>query len=182
MKKILFNIALLFVVLHPFGKTVYYSPELSSDGLFTFPACLTWIDDEAFSGTAVKTVVLPDGFLHIGDRVFSNTAYLSDVYIPKTTEHIADSAFSEYCKFTIHGVDGSYACKWAEKHHISFTSCDMWSKNTESGKRLIRLGVRIEQYMQLINTSVFVLKKKDIVRSMRPQDRPELNPIDYRFP
>ena len=178
-------IALLFAVLHLFDKTVYYSPELSSDGLFNFPASLTLIDDEAFSETAVKTVVLPDGFLHIGDRAFSNTAYLSDVYIPKTTEHIADSAFSECCGFTIHGVDGSYASRWAEKHHISFTSCDMWSKNNESGKRLIRLRVLIEQYIQLINTSVFVLiekRKKDKVRSMRPQDRPELNPIDYRFP
>lgn len=179
-------IILLFLIILILPRNDFYGEMiLGESSIFVLPESLKSIDDEAFSGTAVNTLIFPDGLLSIGNNAFCNSAYLIDVYIPETTIHIADSAFSGSSRFVIHGIDGSYAKKWAQDHQIPFTTCSIWNTSVQQRRIDGRQGTLIERYIQLINTSVFVLikkRKKDIVRSMRPQDRPELNPIDYRFP
>ena len=152
---------------------------------FVFPSSIEIIEDEAFEGSAVETVVFPDGLLSIGSRAFGNAYFLTDVYIPDTTTYIADSAFFVTPNLTIHGLDGSYAMDWANSHKISFVvdhvrntivqSRRQHNTRTDPMNRFIVIPVL------LILFEFFRLGYYEL-RSRRPQDRPELNPIDYRFP
>lgn len=188
MKKKWFLIATIFVALFILpafctGFAEEVSPE--DNNTFLFPSSVKIIEDEAFEGTSVKIVILPDGLLYIGARTFDNAPFLTDVYIPDTTEHIADSAFYLTSNLTIHGIDGSYAKDWAYKHKVPFIVDDIWnvfvpgdrSQNTQTNpiNRFIATIVLVILF-SLFRCCYFEL------RSRRPQDRPELNPIDYRFP
>lgn len=177
---------IVFLILSPFGTVIAEDTSFnSSNKTFVLPSSIIVIEDEAFEGTAVKVVVLPDGLLSIGARAFENARFLTDVYIPDTTEYIADSAFSITSSLTIHGIDGSYAKDWAHRHEIPFVIDDIWtvfvlrgnSHNTQTNpiNRIIATIV-------LIIIFSFFRSCYYEIRSRRPQDRPELYPIEYRFP
>ena len=188
MNKKCFMILAVFIVLciPPLFSTACAEKTNSGiDRTFIFPLSLEIIEDEAFEGSAVETVVFPDGLLSIGSRAFGNAYFLTDVYIPDTTTYIADSAFFVTPNLTIHGLDGSYAMDWANSHKISFVvdhvrntivqSRRQHNTRTDPMNRFIVLPVL------LILFEFFRLGYYEL-RSRRPQDRPELNPIDYRFP
>lgn len=155
------------------------------DSTFLLPDSLQIVGDEAFSGTAVETVIFPDGFLQIGERVFDKARHLTDVYIPKTTEYIADSAFPITTNLTIHGIDDSYAKDWAHRHEIPFVIDDIWNVFVLTG---ISHNTHKKPINQFISTIVLIIIFSFFrscyfeLRSRRPQDRPELYPIEYRFP
>lgn len=149
-----------------------------------FPGGLLLIEDEAFEGTSFKTLIFSDGFLRVGDRAFSNMSLLKNAWFPESTVFIADSAFFQSALLKIYGVDGSYAQSWAREHRIEFERMDYWYTSPPGLENCLwflifpLFGVllpdsdskRIRRYLRAL------------VISMRPQDRPELNPIDYRFP
>lgn len=148
-----------------------------------FPGGLLLVEDEAFEGTSFRTLIFSDGFLRVGDRAFSNMGMLKNAWFPESTAFIADSAFSQSALLIIYGVDGSYAQSWAREHRIEFERTDYWYTSPSGTEICLWLmfplfGVllpdsdnkRIRRYL------------RSLVISMRPQDRPELNPIDYRFP
>lgn len=150
-----------------------------------FPLSLERIEDEAFEGTAFVTVVFPEGLVGIGSRAFDNIQTLKDVYIPETTTYMADSAFLVTPGLTLHGIDESYAKDWACRHEIPFIIEDVWNvivqwnksqkaKNDPTNRIVVMIALII--LLKLFRLSYYEL------RSGRPQDRPELNPIDYRFP
>lgn len=159
--------------------------DFSFDYSFLLPDSLQIVGDEAFSGTAVETVIFPDGFLQIGERAFDTARHLTDVYIPKTTEYIADSAFPITSKLTLHGIDGSYAKDWANRHDIPFVVDDIWNVCIARGNSH---NTQTNPIYRFIATIVLIILFSFLrscyyeLRSRRPQDRPELNPIDYRFP
>lgn len=153
--------------------------------VFVLPAGLVEIEEEAFSGTAVQNVVLPDGLQSVGDNAFENTEELKDVYVPSSVETLSDSAFPENGQLVIHGTEGSAAQKWAEKHRVAFAPRTAW-----------RTTAQDEKPKDSPDTGIGLLQKGDGLpgpmnrfsraradgKSMRPQDRAELNPIDYKFP
>lgn len=62
--------------------------------VLTLPDDLTAIEAEAFSGTAIRGVLLPDGLISIGSRAFAECDDLLVVYMPQNAEiEIADDAF-----------------------------------------------------------------------------------------
>lgn len=150
-----------------------------------FPKALELIGDEAFEGTAFQTLVFEEGLLQIGEHAFSETNQLEEVYFPETVDYIADNAF--YCSSleTVYGSEGSYIQSWAAEHYLDFKPTVCWF----TGSYISRISV------VLLTTMLGVICplpendaqriKRYLIRtiiSMRPQDRPELNPIDYRFP
>ncbi len=148
------------------------------------PTYLEVIEEEAFSGTAAETVVFPKGFLWIGAYAFDDSQYLTDVYIPETTEYIADSAFYIASNLTIHGIDSSYAKEWASRHNIPFVVDDYWNIINQSLETLNAKRESIIQYTVINLLVVFpaLCCAPYEKRSRRPQDRPELYPIEYKFP
>lgn len=167
-------------------------PSVRADGCsqvdcatFVYPAMLQTIEEDAFNGTAVEIIVFPDGLIYIGEGAFRNTQRLTEVYIPRTTAFIAESAFSGSVTYTIYGIDGSYAQKWAKKHKVPFVIRDIWSGVPDSGRIHYSENVPIRHPVMVANPEKIIVvhgRGEDEGRSKRPQERPELNPIDYRFP
>lgn len=150
-----------------------------------FPRALLSIEEEAFSGTALKTVVLPNGFLSIGEQAFENMVSLTDMYIPSTTQNISEMAFSEDSDSLIHGVEDSFVSEWAKTHNVPFVD--------EEKLRMILANdylARAHRASMVSKCQVVIIQKNtqkfnktnEQNVSKRPQDRSELNPIDYRFP
>ena len=154
--------------------------------VFIFPSALERIDEEAFVGTAARVLIFDERFKQIGEKAFAETL-LTDAFVPSATEHIADYAFGAAERLIVHGVPGSYAEDWARENDIPFRpdydrrAIYYGSNSSETGRRpdsrenaetvddetgYPRPFGRLDTYIQ----------------SERPQDRPELNPIDYRFP
>lgn len=184
MKKALIYLFVLcsMVVFFSFGAASAEGIKGDSESTFFFPASLQEIEKEAFSGTAVETVVFQYGFLSIGEDAFSDTDCLRDVFLPPSTEHIADSAFPSNSKLVIHGVEGSAAQEWAEEHRVTFVAEDIWMLMPDTGEKIS--GHENENCFidSAVDPNQTVSRATDKNESKRPQDRPELNPIDYRFP
>ena len=187
MKKSIILMLTLLMALLLFSSTTAYADklEMKSQATYVLPLSLKEIEEEAFSGTAVETVVFPEGFLQIGEKVFENAWHLADVYLPETTEYIADSAFFITPNLTIHGIDGSYTMDWAYHHKIPFVVHNVWNAIIQSGRTNNSQTDAINwAFLTIVLLLLFEFFRYSYceVRSRRPQDRPELNPIDYRFP
>ncbi len=179
-----FLLMLIAVAFSPVGYANEAKPP-PQDTSFVFPASLEEVEEEALEGTAVTTVVFQSNVVSIGDRAFADTAYLHDIFIPPTTEYIGENAFPDNTELIIHGVKGSYAEKWANEHQVPFVVSNIWCQHTANGRLLYTQGIPLERMIKALTPDRLIGVSPPTAygeRSMRPQDRPELNPIDYRFP
>lgn len=186
MKKII-SILILFSLLcvSPFVMTNRESEIFTSDRTFVLPSSILIVDEEAFAGTPVETVVFPDGFSTLRDRAFSSAAKLRLVYLPGSVCEIGTDAFPVNAQLAIHGVEKSFAQTWADENGIKFVTDDIWTRSqTPEGFRVEGLLALSFILCPIEDECLKRLLRKvgEFLRSMRPQDRPELNPIDYRFP
>lgn len=189
MKKIVivYVLAMTFFVLSPtaFATTERSQLRDTKQSVFTFPASLEKIEKEAFMGTAVKTAVFQDGLHFIGDSAFADSYNLTDAFIPSSIEYMGKNAFPSNIKLTIHGVIGSLAEKWAKEHEIPFMPSNIWTVIDENKIEDQADNISIDRCFQLATFQMINSlhgRTEDEGNSMRPQERPELNPIDYRFP
>lgn len=178
-------IAILLLVLLLSFLSAFAEEASEPESVYRLPLSLLEIEEEAFFGTAAETVILPVGFLRIEENAFDEACHLTDVYIPETTEYIDNSAFCITPDLIIHGIDNSYAEDWAHEHEIPFVVDDIWTKVEKSGwsptVRIIRTNLYIATIVLIIMFELFKFGYYE-VRSRRPQDRPDLYPIEYRFP
>lgn len=184
-KKILAFVFIISLVLSSFGMMSAENLNREQKNVLLLPSLLLEVEEDAFSGTAVETVVFPKGFLHIGENAFSGSGKLTDIYIPESTDFIADSAFSMTRNLTIHSIDDSYAKEWAEKHRVPFVVDNIWDAISQDGSSMVARGAPMVRYIAAVNPEKLIAvhdRGENEGKSMRPQDRPELNPIDYRFP
>ena len=187
MKKIgLFTLLLLaLIALFSLGSAGAETLDIERETTLWRPASLLGIEDEAFSGTSVKTVVFPEGFLYLGSNAFENAKALTDAYISPSTKYISDSAFPLNDALTIHGAKDSYAQDWAEKHKVRFVVEDIWKALPSEGRfDGVRKNRPDSGFWEIPPARDGKYKHRADApdESKRPQDRPELHPIDYRFP
>lgn len=186
-KRIIILYAIISVVLlFSLPTALADEPECRQNATYVLPLSLEKIEENAFSDTAVENVIFPDGLVYIGENAFSGDRKLTDVYIPESTKYIAESAFSTDSNLLIHGIKGSYAEEWAKKHKIPFVEENIWKLILDNSKTVSfhELGIDF-LYNRTVNPDrniKIVPRAEDEDESKRPQDRPELNPIDYRFP
>ena len=178
---------LLSVCVHAVSAVGYSgdAPEDDATEAFHFPSSLKTIGDEAFSGTAVKSVVLPDSVESIGARAFANNDALKTVYIPASVNYIGDQAFEGSSHTMIQAAEDSYAAAWARENNIACVQTESAGTRLSKLRKLLQGSfflslnfaylLPVEQNRQRRRKAVFEV-------SMRPQDRPELYPINYRFP
>ena len=189
MKKIIIIFILSFFICMQAG-TAFALPERMQSNRdspeaygMVLPASLVQIEEGAFENTAAESVFLPSMTAIIGNRAFASNRTLTRVFVPKSVESIGDQAF-EGKHLTLFGEKDSYAFTWAQMHNVAFVEQESMASQGKPGLRLLNENVFLlfnfgymvpELYIQL-------KKKKSWSRSMRPQDRPELYPINYRFP
>ena len=81
------------------------------------------IGTEAFSGTKLESINIPDGITTIGENAFANCKDLTDVTISKGVTTIEEDAFAECSKdLVIKGEKGSKAEQYAKDNNIKFQS------------------------------------------------------------
>lgn len=149
----------------------------------SFPDSLCFIGDEAFSETSIEVALFNNALQSIGSEAFLNANRLTDAYIPAGTEQIGSNAFPD--EVVIHGLEDSYAQTWALQNAHNFIEDDIW--NCESGFTALRCSLILALLGTVLPADTCFLEQirrqiKKYVKSMRPQDRPELYPINYRFP
>lgn len=159
--------------------------EFSRTNTFVFPHFLEAIEDEAFAGTAVEKVVFHNNLIYLGNKIFADSLYLKNVYLPASLVSIGNNVFSGNASINIHGEKGSYVEQWAKNHQFQFTPSNVWNlsniheKKLSVPRMLIRFSVK-EVYSEQINN--LHGRTEDEGKTMRPQDRPELMVINYKFP
>lgn len=97
------------------------TPEPTENPWMVLPESLKRIEDEAFKGSSVVAVQLPDGCESIGAQAFANCKNLEEIYIPASVKSIADDAF-EGCgevSFSVEEMD-TYAVEYADQHGIEW--------------------------------------------------------------
>ena len=80
---------------------------------FKLPASLRIIEEEAFEGTAVTQVDLPETLTTIEDRAFADAINLRLVNMPQDITVIGNDVFTGDNLVTITGTPDSYARTWA---------------------------------------------------------------------
>ena len=96
------------------------NPALGSAPAFSLPASLKIIEDEAFEGTALVAVDLPETVEEIGDRAFANIPSLRILKIPDNTKRIGTKIVAGSYNVTIAAAPGSYARNWAQENDVPF--------------------------------------------------------------
>jgi len=94
-------------------------PELQHN---TLPSSLQIIGEEAFEGTAIIKVDLPESLTTLEDRAFANTKNLRNIYIPRSTTEIGKDVFAGAQHVSITAAPGSYARNWAKNNGIPFVT------------------------------------------------------------
>lgn len=187
MKKATLLLALLFIIIsniYP-ASLLQKSMADTTEYAAVLPASLITIENEAFEGTAVKVVALSGRLVNIGDRAFADNPSLIKISIPQSVESIADNAFDGSVNLIIHGVADSYVASWADEHNITFAESEntlLWFQKL--GKLLRESFIFSFGFNSFCSNAVLWRRRRTetVLRSMRPQDRPELYPINYKFP
>lgn len=138
MKKIVFISLFLIVILafsfafasinqdeNIMNNTLYSKNPDIKIKVFNLPASLQIIEDEAFEGTSITNVNLPEKVTTIGARAFANISTLHFIQIPLSTSSIEKTAFQGSKNVTIIAFPNSFARIWAKNNHIPFTPLNM---------------------------------------------------------
>ena len=84
------------------------------------PAFTKEIAEEAFAGSGVQRVIIPDGCTTIGARAFANCASLTEVHIPASVTSIAEDAFVGCPNLMIYASMPSTGADFASDHDIAW--------------------------------------------------------------
>ena len=101
--------------LHDTAKKQDIKTNISS-----LPSSLQIIDESAFEGTAINTVILPDKVITIGDYAFANIKELKKIEIPDRIAFIGENAFKGSNQVVITSSPKGYARAWAKEKGIPF--------------------------------------------------------------
>ena len=109
------------------GRSIVYltknnleSQTIKQTASVLLPDSLQQIGEEAFEGTAIVKIDLPESLTTIEDRAFANIKNLRNVYIPRSTTEIGKDVFVGTKQVTITAAPGSYARNWAQNNGIPF--------------------------------------------------------------
>lgn len=159
--------------------------DTGNSAVFVLPASLKVIDESAFEETAAETVIISDSAEIIGNRAFADIRTLRIIHIPDSVKYIGDLAFEGSLNVAFRGVENSYAAAWAHMHNVAFSQEETTLTWLVKLGKLLQGGFFLSFCLGYIcpNDQFWQRKKmENREKSMRPQDRPELYPIDYRFP
>lgn len=183
-------VGILSLLILMLGASLAFAESESGDSRSVFnlhSTSLRIIHEDAFLDTAAEVIILPETLEVIEDGAFGSMKRLTDVYIPGTTQKIGDDAFRGASRLTVHGILGSRAQDWAKERGFTFVYEDIWSSESaafgpgfrEGAERFTRDG---KLRREIIEHGALVDRQEGEGKTQRPQERPELHAIDYRFP
>lgn len=78
------------------------------------------VSKNAFIGSGIEAVALPDTCTAIGDNAFAQCDELKTIMIPDTVTAISNNAFRSSPKVVIYAAADSYAVAYAKEHQIEY--------------------------------------------------------------
>ncbi len=90
------------------------------DGRACLPSSLEFIDEEAFDGTSLTSIDIPNSVKTIGDYAFANIFTLKKVDIPNSVEYIGENTFRGSSQITISCAPYGYVRDWVDKNKIPY--------------------------------------------------------------
>ena len=94
---------------------------------YWLPAALTVIEDEAFAGTTVEQVTVPEGVRSIGASAFAGSDHLLLAVLPASVTHIGSNAFSDCPQVVLMVPQGSVAQRYAIENSLNYAVTDVTS-------------------------------------------------------
>lgn len=125
---LIFTISLAAAEREPF--IVFELPEKEIITEAKLPESLITIEDEAFEGTALVKVELPETVTEVGERAFANIPALREVKIPLATKYIANTAFDGSYRTRITAPANSNARTYARTQGLPFSPIIMFCATT----------------------------------------------------
>ncbi len=86
----------------------------------SFPSTLKNLGSSAFSATALRTVVIPDGVVKIDSGCFAKNSSLKKIYIPDSVTTIGANVFDNSPNVKVYTTEGSVAQSYCETNSIPF--------------------------------------------------------------
>ena len=111
------------LILTKWEVTGYILPDAESvfaDAESVLPGGVETVEEEAFFGSGVRSVLCPESLVSIEDLAFAGCTELQHIYIPAATENISENAFDGCGQLVIWGQAGSEAEAYAASHNILF--------------------------------------------------------------
>ena len=106
------------------NKRLICYPYAYSDSNYIIPEGIMIIGEEAFAGSQLSTIVLPESIVAIEDNAFSYCNSLDDLKIPFSVTNIADNAFAECNALTLIVSQGSHAEEYAISKEMDYVLSD----------------------------------------------------------
>lgn len=173
------RIFLVLAVLFLLAMTRFAMAE--SESIARFPESLVSVGEEAFAGTAIQNVVFDGNLLEIGEGAFAKNTFLQCVFLPPSLKSIADNVFAGTNDPVFLGVELTRAHIWAIKNNYRFFKWNLWkweSVHDDGTKNIVHCASVVFSVKEMNQTTCPIHR----LRSMRPQDRAELHPVEFRFP
>ena len=146
---LIFLCIMAFIISFAEADGILLIPEKEIISESKLPASVVTIEDEAFEGTALVKVEIPETAEKIGDHAFANISTLRSIRIPIRTSYIASTAFEGSNQTTITALGNSYARTWAKDHGLPFLPivmfCASSQESTTQAFTLNRLTENIEK-------------------------------------
>ncbi len=162
--------------------------DQAQDHVFNLPANLRVIEEDAFEGTAVSTLVLPETIERIERGAFVRTHYLSEVILPAQIQRIDADAFSPDQPLTVFGVPGTEAQRWARARGYTFVNRNIrWVYSLLRGIRDGARGLRAGDFVYVRPELTGKIEKPVCMHigylpTTRRMERPEMHMQDGYFP
>ena len=158
------------------------SEKVRNYSAFIAPVSLSCVEEEAFADTAFQKVVLNEKLVYLGEKAFWNSQPLQSVYIPESTVYVGLNAFPS--NTLIHSSIGSYAQQWAMVNGYRFQSNNEYicCSKIMLSILLLSLSFLVGPIAEEKSDEYRFRCVKAHLMDMRPQNRSELYPINYRFP
>ena len=88
--------------------------------MLCLPEALNEIEEEAFAGSGITAVTVPNGCRTIGSRAFADNPGLVYVFLPASVAQISPDAFDNSPNITLYCYSGSMAASFAQSCGIRF--------------------------------------------------------------
>ena len=176
----LLTVVILFAFIPSVVGKLY--EKVHNNSVFIAPVSLSCVEEEAFADTAFRKVVLNEKLVYLGEKAFWNSQPLQSAYIPESAEFVGLNAFPT--DTLIHGSIGSYAQQWAMVNGYRFQSNNEYICCSKIMLSILLLSLSFLVRLIAEEKSVEYRFRcvKAYLMDMRPQNRSELYPINYRFP
>ncbi len=160
-------------------------PAADRNAVINMPSSLLYIDDEAFMGIGAERVIVPDGTLRIGQKVFAGSNRLKFIQLPGSVSFIGRDVFGGNSEIVVSGPSGSYAQAWAMAANMRFMPGESPAGQMLNGRTADAAEERTacsQHDENKLSIQRALCERQSRTVNSKPQERAEIHSIRLYFP